>query len=152
MGLSTYIREIVSAILAIIIIALALTISCQREQLQSHKHTEGELRTQIERLTHALEEERQQAAWEAQTRARDELYVLQMLRDLAEAHAQHANRMQALSHLSTADPAIRDWLDSPVPDAVRELLCPTASGEGGVRESQAAYCRTDPLPIPPLQD
>lgn len=152
MGLTAYTREIISAVLAIIIIALALTISCQREQLQSHKHTEGELRAQIARLQHVLEEERERAAWESQTRSRDELYVLRMLRDLASAHAEHADRMQALSDLSTEDPAIRDWLDSPVPDAVRELLCAPAGGSRGVREGEASYCRIDAVPVPPLQD
>lgn len=142
-----YIREIITVITAIVIIALSITISCQREEIIHLKGESVQLSEEIERIRHEMENERKRFAAVQEFRRRDEEQVVSMFEDIAQASTEHHERMQAISEAESEDPAVPDWLDCAVPDSVRSLFECT-SGPGRVCADQPAGSNAYSLSVP----
>lgn len=128
-----YIKGMIGLALAMLIIGLSITISCQgkridglKTDLESSEATSQSLRNDIVRLRAKIEEE-------AKIREKESTIVEKLFIKSVDVKTKYAKDNEKIKELE-ADPVALDWLDCTIPDDVRKLLQDITLNRGRVRK------------------
>ena len=120
-------------ILVVLIVILAGVTQCQHEnnrrlmaEIEQADAKAQDLQAQLSEATAQRDAERRRII---ETARRLDEALTQFVNNSEEAHDEHEERMEELSHIES--PEAVDWLCEPVPDDIRRLLgCETGTGDG----------------------